>query len=303
MISYYKNINGKVKGVKRYSKGSWIKIVNPNQEEIDSITKKFKLDADSVNDGLDLNEIPRIEKEPEGTYVYLRMPTGVLKDSSTATVLTVFTKDDVITISQNEIELYNRIGGSSDFNIKDQENFLIRLLQYTFNRYSMNVRRILKEVKNNKRNLSKLRNQDILDLVLREDILNDYTASLYPMIGMYNKILKLKILNLDKGEKEEIEDLIIDLNQTYDTCRSANKTITNMRDYYSSTVSNKINNSITLLTIFTVFLTIPAVISSIYGMNVTLPFQQSGIFFWGFIATVGLIWIGLFLIFKKMMNN
>ena len=160
----------------------------------------------------------------------------------------------------------------------------------------------MKEVKKDRRNIVKLKNKDILDLVLQEDILNEYISSLYPMISMYDKILKLNVLRLDSEEKDEIEDLIVDLNQTFDTCKSVRQTITNMRDYYSTTVSNKINDSITILTIFTVFLTIPAVISSIYGMNISLPFQSNTSLFFILVGIVLFIWAILFKFFKRLVN-
>jgi len=165
--------------------------------------------------------------------------------------------------------------------------------------FSLSVRKILKEVKGDKRNIKKLNEKDILDLVLQEDMLNDYLFSFSPLIDMYNRILKFKDLKFKEDEREFIEDLVVDLNQTFNTCKSALKTISNMRNYYSTTLTNNLNRVITILTVFTIFLTIPAVISSVYGMNIPLPFQGIPNIFIFLVGATILIWAIIFFVFKK----
>ena len=161
------------------------------------------------------------------------------------------------------------------------------------------MRRTLKEVKRDRRNIRKLREKDIFDLVLQEDFLNDYLSSFSPLIDMYKKILKIRSLKFKEDEKEFIEDLVIDLDQTFNTCKTSLKTITNMRDYYSTTLTNNLNRTITVLTVFTIFLTIPTVLSSIYGMNISLPFQNNPLIFLLLSGITILIWIIAFIGFKK----
>lgn len=304
MITYYQTNKGK-QGIQKetsHKKGSWVKVVSPTPEEVKFLDDKFDLDEVLINDALDPNEVPRIEKEGSNIYIYLRIPKTNLEDEPTVTLSIIITPEDIVTISSKEIKLYEILEQTKKFDVADTEKFMLTTLKYIFRNYNENVRKILKEVKKDRRNILKLKNKDILDLVLQEDILNEYISSLYPMISMYDKILKLKVLRLDSDEKEEIEDLIVDLNQTFDTCKSVRQTITNMRDYYSTTVSNKINDSITILTIFTVFLTIPAVISSIYGMNISLPFQNKAYIFFILLGIVLFIWAILFKFFKKLVN-
>jgi magnesium transporter len=48
-----------------------------------------------------------------------------------------------------------------------------------------------------------------------------------------------------------------------------------MMDAFASIISNNLNVIIKLLTTVTIILMIPTLFSSIYGMNVALPFQES----------------------------
>ena len=303
MISYYKNFKGreKVTEVKTGEKNTWVKVISPNEKEIEFLEDKFKLDNPLIRDALDPNELPRIEKEGQNIYIYLRIPRSEITDEPTVTLSIIITPQNIITISTKEIKLYDFLEEQKT-KIIDPEEFIVTTLYYIFKKYNDNVRKILKEVKKDRRNLSKLKNKDLLDLVLQEDVLNEYIASLHPMISMYDRILKLNLIKLANEEKEEIKDLIIDLTQTFDTCKLVKKTITNMRDYYSTMVSSRINDSITILTLFTIFLTIPAVLSSIYGMNISLPLQNNPYIFWMLGGGVIVIWAVLFKFFKRFNN-
>ncbi len=300
MINYYKkHLNSRIKKIGQLAKDSWVKVVNPNEEEIRFLIKQFKLDKDSLLDGLDQNEVPRVEEDGKLVYIYLRVPTSKVENESTSSFLVILSKENVITVSRHDLEIFERIGASKLFNTDNKERSLLQLLFYVFRAYSINVRRILKEVKSDRRNIRKLRERDIFDLVLQEDILNDYLSSFSPLIGMYNKILKIRSLRFKEEEKEFIEDLVVDLNQTFNTCKASLKTITNMRDYYSTTLTNNLNRTITVLTVFTIFLTIPTVISSIYGMNISLPLQSSPSIFLLLTGITILIWLIVFVGFKK----
>ena len=60
-------------------------------------------------------------------------------------------------------------------------------------------------------------------------------------------------------------------------------------NYYSITISTKLNKAIRLLTVFTVLMSIPAAIGALYGMNVPLSYEDSGRSFY----VIGLIVLGI----------
>jgi len=300
MIEYFtKKKSGKLEKISKLAPNSWVKVVDPNEEEIKFLIGKFGLDKDSLLDGLDQNEVPRVEDENSLAYIYLRVPTSKVENESTSSFLIIITKNNFITVSMYDLEIFEKLASSKYFLTDKRERSLLQLLFYVFRAYSLNVRRIIKEVKKDRRNIRKLREKDIFDLVLQEDILNDYLSGFSPLIDMYNRILKTRSLKFKEDEKEFIEDLVVDLNQTFNTCRTSLKTITNMRDYYSTTLTNNLNRIITVLTVFTIFLTIPTLISSIYGMNISLPLQNNPSIFLLLVGITVLIWIIVFFGFKR----
>ena len=277
----------------------WIRVVDPNEDEINYLVNSFKLDRNEILDGLDVNEVPRIDSEEDVNYIFLRLPRYG-GEFATDSFLFILTKNNFITISRENLGILDQLSNSQTFLTNHKTRALLQILAHISKSFNFNVNKILKEVKKDRRNILNLNSKDILDLVKQEDIFNDYIFSFSPLIDIYNKLLKSKIIQLEEGEKEFIEDLVIDLNQTLNSCKSGLKTINNMRDYYSTTLSNDRNNTLKILTACTVFLTVPTIFSSLYGMNIRLPGQNLSGMFWILIGIIFLIWFLVFQIFKKL---
>ncbi len=302
MIEYFKRVSTdrKIKKVQSYCNNCWVNLLNPSEDEIDFAVKEFKLEKDNVLDGLDVFEVPRTEEENKKAYIFLRVPFNKERQH-TVSFLIILDNHKIITISKEPVNVLNKIKENKIKVFTDKKiNFLVKILSYISKEYNASVRKIIKEVKSDQRNLIKLKEKDISDLILREDALNDYLYSFIPLINLHKRIVKLKAIKFNEEEKEFVEDLIIDLDQTFLNCRTTLKTLSSMRDYYSASLSNKINRTITVLTIFTVFLTIPTVLSSIYGMNVPLPFQDQQNFILFFLIITIVLWIIAFISFKKI---
>ena len=54
-------------------------------------------------------------------------------------------------------------------------------------------------------------------------------------------------------------------------------------DAYGSIISNNLNITIRRLTLITIILMVPTLIASFYGMNVPIPFMNSGLTVYGII--------------------
>ena len=181
-----------------------------------------------------------------------------------------------MTISKNSLELFDQVlSPKIDFSRFTNSRNLVKILFLLSRMFEKSVHKILKETRTNRADLSKLKNKNIVDLINHEDKLNTYIASFGGIINTYSRVLRDKSVRFIEEDEEIVEDLIIDLNETLNLCKQTLKTITNMRTYYSTKLSNDLNKTVTVLTLATILLAIPTLISSIYGMNVSLPFQDS----------------------------
>ncbi|MCK4967932.1 MAG: magnesium transporter CorA family protein, partial [Candidatus Aenigmarchaeota archaeon] len=122
-------------------------------------------------------------------------------------------------------------------------------------------------------NLSKLTNKDIINFVGLEKILNKFITSLIPTISIFEKILSGKYVKIYKDDQELTEDLIIDSQQCLNMCRGSIKNVTNIRQAYSTILTNDLNRVMKFLTSLTIIIGVPTIIASLYGMNVKLPLQ------------------------------
>ena len=88
-------------------------------------------------------------------------------------------------------------------------------------------------------------------------------------------------------------------NQVVNSARSILKTIQNIRSSIEAIMTSRLNNSLRMLTIVTILLTVPMVIASLFGMNVPLPFQDEPLAFVGILGGSLLVVSLVVLFFKK----
>jgi len=94
------------------------------------------------------------------------------------------------------------------------------------------------------------------------------------------RLIANRSLRLKDDDKDDVEDISIDLEQVISRCKSLLRTITNVRDSYRAVMDTRLNETIRLLTVITVALTIPTMVAGLYGMNVPLPAAESPVTFW-----------------------
>ena len=301
MIEYFKKIKNKdgIEKIDEFEEGCWVSVTNPTEEEIKELVEKFDLHKENIIDGLDIHENSRFEVEKKKTYIYLTAPTEKIPHENDSSFLIIYGKKQLITISKTPLEIFEKIlNEKSRFLSFSISKNLVKILFFVSRLFEESVRKMRKETKSNKTDLSKLKTTDIEQLIHYEEKLNEYVSSFETTINTYTKILRSKSLNFIKKDEEIIEDLIIDLNETLNLCKQTLKTISNMRTYYSTKLSNDLNKTVTILTLVTIFISIPTLIVGIYGMNVILPFQNnSGAF--GYILLLILAILGILLIILK----
>lgn len=302
MIEYFQKLKSNILDKQdSYSKGCWINVVNPTEEEIGVLVGKFKIARENLEDGLDIHESPRLEVEDDKKYIYLTAPTERFEQEYDSSFLVVIHNDYFMTISKSKLEILNKllVNKKTTKYFSNNRN-LLQILYMISRSFEQSVSRIIRETKKNKKDLSNFSPKDLGKLIENEDRINHYLSSFGSIIQTYNRILRDRSIRFSVKDKEVVEDLIIDLNETLVLCRQTLKSTSNMRDYYNAKLSNDLNKTVMALTVFTIFLSIPTMIASIYGMNVNLPMQSSSnILFILSGLTVG-IWALMFFILKKI---
>ena len=146
-----------------------------------------------------------------------------------------------------------------------------------------------------------LRARDIATLAEYERKLNDYMDALVPMNLSVERMIAHKALMLRPDAKEDVEDISIDLEQVISRCKSLLRTITNVRDSYRAVMDTRLNETIRLLTVITLALTIPTMIAGLFGMNVPVPGGDDPAMFWKItgVSTVAALLIGYYFLRRR----
>ena len=271
-ILYRASKDEQLKQLSEIKKGAWVNIVNPTKAEIAEISKLTKIEKEFIIDTLDPDELPRIEKSEDITYVILNVPYEENGEILSAPFLIAITPDLLVTLSPKRLKPIEQILQRNIYTTKKTKNILEISLKVV-DLYEQEIRKINKSIYTKKVNLSKLTNKDIINFVGLEKILNKFVTSLIPTISIFEKILSGKYVKIYKDDQELTEDLIIDSQQCLNMCRGSIKNVTNIRQAYSTILTNDLNRVMKFLTSLTIIIGVPTIIASLYGMNVKLPLQ------------------------------
>ncbi|MCK4428970.1 MAG: magnesium transporter CorA family protein [Candidatus Aenigmarchaeota archaeon] len=298
MITYYKR-NLKDKKLKRldaFQTGCWINVVNPTEEEIEFLTEKFDLDKQNLISGLDKNEVPRVEFDEGNTYILVKLISTSKQLLSTCLIL--LTDKFILTLSAEEPEFVRKIFEKKIKLVTAQKlKVLIKFLDTIDDEFERATINIVKIINAKKSASEEMKENDLNILLQQEEKLNSFISAYSYATLIYGRLIKK--IRFFEEDKEIMEDLIIDSNQGLNMCKSSLKTISNLRGYHTIMLSNKMNRTITMLTIFMAFLGISTTITGFYGMNVSLPFQNNSLVFLYIIISILMVGVLLIVYFLK----
>ena len=140
-----------------------------------------------------------------------------------------------------------------------------------------------------------MKNKELLKLLSLEKGLVYFTTSLKSNEIVMEKTMRGKIVKLYDDDEDILEDAIIENRQAIEMSQIYSNILNGTMDAYASIISNNLNGVMKFLTSITIVLAIPTMISSFWGMNVNLPFQNSPIGFpimivIAIITTLGVTW-------------
>jgi magnesium transporter len=173
------------------------------------------------------------------------------------------------------------------------------MIEAIIKQYQTRIASINRQMRAATDDIRSLHSKDIATLTEYERKLNDYLDALQPTNGAIERLLGGKLLRLYEDDHDLVEDLSIDLEQLIARCKSLLRTITNVRDSYRAVIDTRLNETVRILTVITLALTIPTMMAGLYGMNVELPGEHWPYMFWVVIGISALSALSLSYYFLK----
>lgn len=276
--------------------GCWVHLAPPFvTDELEEFSRKFAVDIGFLTDSLDLDERARYERDEDVRFILLNTPVKNknAQEENEAYFITVpigviLTIEHVITVSAFETPVLQKFFDNNvrNFNPADEKRFVLQMLEQNVYHFlsclkTLNMRRNRTE----KELMSSSKNSDLKQLLAIEKSLVYFVNSLNA-----NELLKMKMkrtdflhINGDEDMSDLFEDIIIDNSQALSMANVYTNILNGTMDAYSSIISNNLNQVIHRLTVITVVLMVPTLISSFLGMNIPNGIPDHP---WAFYATV-----------------
>ncbi len=290
MITYYRSTSGQpfIEEKERLVRDSWVKVERPTDDELAELAT-LGIDADLMNDALDPHEVPRIEHDDGWTYFITRVPdVGDNFNDFTTPIMFALGKGQTVTISRDLLgRLWQPFIESTRVDTSQQTRLFLSMVEMILFSYQTRVSVINKQMRAVTSDVTALGPKQIATLVEYERKLNDYLDALIPTNTALEKTLSTKhrLIKLGEEDMDIVEDLSVDIEQVIARCKSLLRTITNVRDSYRAVMDTRLNETMRVLTVATLSLTIPTMLAGLFGMNVKFPFDaQADMVFWDIIV-------------------
>ncbi len=240
--------------------------------------------------------MPRVEQDDHVVYFITRVPdVGDEFNSFTTPIMFALTENHLITLSRDSLgRLWQPFIERTHLVTSARTQLLLLMLDMISQQYYSRVSAINRETRAVTADVGRLGSKDIATIVEFERKLNDYLDALIPANTATEKLLNGKLIKLTDDDRDLIEDLSVDLEQVIVRCKSLLRTITNVRDSYRAVMDARLNETIRLLTVITLALTIPTMMAGLFGMNVNIPGDVNSPYtFWAIAGTSVLISLSL----------
>ncbi len=257
----------------------WINYIRPSEEDIIALVTKHGLNETMVRDALDRNEIPHFTTEDDITYIITRFSHKSKRGAiDTAPILFALSKDKLITISLEEIPTFVDVTASPNGTpIKDPALVMLRILLNIDAQYDIFIHEISKKIRTLRKNIAK-RYVDIdtfLKYVHIEDDLQDFISSLEPTNASLKHLRSNGSIAGFTKHSVLIDTVILNNEQSMKVCESNLKSLESIRRTHTLVNSYRLDRTIKILTLASVFISIPTMLFSMYGMNIKLPGMDS----------------------------
>ncbi len=276
MLSYYKTIDGRISPIPACEPGCWINCVAPDDEEINSLIADFGIEPDFFRAAMDEEESSHIDSEDNNTLVIIDIPmvekSGKNISYTTTPLGIILTEKNVITVSTKENAVINEFseGVVKGVQTNLKTRFILHLMLRIASRYLQYLKQIDKISNFVEKELRKsMKNSELIQLLDIEKSLVYFSSSLKGNEITIEKIMRGRVIKLYEEDQDLLEDVLIEVKQAIEMSNIYLNILSGTMDAFASVISNNLNIVMKVLASITLLISIPTVISSMYGMNVT----------------------------------
>ena len=282
MITIFMSKGNSLESIDELARDSWINVLDPSEDEIAYLCRELSIPQDFVMAVLDIDERARTDKEGDAVLILWRVPLfrGRSADIPFTTIPfgVILANNVVITICKMENDIVQAVVNDqvSGLSVAKRNRFTLQLLLLTASRYLRYLRRINREVDRLEDELQlSMRNEELLELLKYQKSLVYFTTALKSNELMMERLQRSRLFEMYPDDGDLLDDVLTENRQAIEMVSIANDILSQMMDAFASIISNNLNVVMKFLTSVTIVLMLPTLVASFYGMNVSLPLQDS----------------------------
>lgn len=285
MINIYRTDDRIISEIDQYMAGAWVKLTAPTLEECAEISDRFHMDIADVRAALDDEESSRINLEDEYTLILVDIPSAEMRNNrhsyTTIPLGILIAEDVVITVCAEETAVLRSFVEQRvrDFSTKKQMRFTYQVLYNACMVYQSLLRSIDRKRTEIEERIDKnTEDVDLIDLHELESNLVYFATSLRANGVVLDRLTRYGRLRQYSEDQELLEDVIIENRQAIEMTQIYRDIINGTRELMSTVINNRLNNVMKYLAAITIVMSIPTIISGLWGMNVGgkwMPFSST----------------------------
>jgi magnesium transporter len=289
MIQYFKNTDQQTIAIDRPESAVWVNVLPPlKQEEFSELSETMNIPLDFLKDSLDIDERSRYEIDDHVKLIVIKTPTENnsfnLSDAFyiTIPICIILTHGQIVTVNSFENEAIKKFLTTFQHRNPNRTNMMVLKI---FEKITTNFQDYLKEINTRRNSLEQKlydsnRNEELLQLMRIQKSFVYFITALRSNELLMMKMKRTNVLGLTEDETDLLDDLIVETSQALEMANTYTNILNSTLDAFASIISNNQNEVLKRLTTLTIFLSVPVLIASIYGMNVPIPYKDSHLAFW-----------------------
>ncbi|MBN8580205.1 MAG: magnesium transporter CorA family protein [Anaerolineae bacterium] len=276
MLSIYKNTESGFETLDTIANGAWVNVVGPSPDEIEKLVN-WGMDMDYVNYSLDQDEMPRMERDEDYTFILLRIPIHQPDSDipyNTVPLGIMILGNKIMTVCRYDSDIFKSLTNGKHKQMKTGKRY--RLTLYIFLETAVRYLNLLREINRatelvEDRLQKSTQNRELLELLKYQKSLTYFATALRANEVMMERVQKTQLFNYYEEDQDLLEDVLTENQQAIQMTSINTEILSSMMGAFASVISNNLNGVMKALAALTIIFNVPTIVASFYGMNVYLP--------------------------------
>lgn len=260
----------------------WISVFEPLPQEREDLIKKYEVTQELLDYAIDPYEKARVEIDPDAGVTLLifdvYVPTHAVSAPQTAPIGIMLTPQNIITFTNAKTNFVNGIIANQLQTLKkrapitDKLNLVFPILYRLSTNYFGPLRRVDQQRQQIQQNLQQRTGRKaITEFMEIETGLVYILTSLKGNVSLLEEFKRRFADKMSTKQCNDLDDIIVEAQQGLEMAQMTLDVSERVSNAYSKVLDSDLNQTMKFLTIFSIILSIPTIVSGFYGENVKLP--------------------------------